>query len=329
MPRPLWVNERMQQFGRLIVLLLLIGLLTATVLLVVNNRRPATSTPVSSPPLAGDEPAVLVGAGDIAECGTEGDEATAAVVASVIAEHPNATVFTAGDNAYDGGLPEEFSECYDPSWGQFKDRTRPAVGNHEFLDSRKAGGHSEYFGERAGEFDEYYYSYDLGGWHIVMLNSECHRVGCEPGSEDGNQAEWLQADLAASTASCTLAIWHHPRWSSGRYGINDEVRWFWDALYAEGAEVVVNGHEHLYERFEPLNPAGDVDAVRGMLQITAGTGGGNLRDFDEEDILATSVARGTDWGVLQLLLYPDRYEWEFLPVEGATFTDSGSGTCHD
>ena len=315
--------SEMQHFGRLIILLLLIGLLTVTVLLVVNNRAPQPATP----PLTGDEPAVLVGAGDIAECGTEGDEATAALIDGVIAEHPDAVVFTSGDNAYDGGLPEEFDECYEPSWGRFKDRTRPAVGNHEF-GARKAGGYSDYFGEAAGEFDEYYYSYELGGWHIVVLNSECHRVGCEPGSSDGEQAEWLEADLAASDASCTLAIWHHPRWSSGRYGINDEVAWFWEALYAEGAEVIINGHEHLYERFEPLNPAGDVDAQRGLLQITAGTGGGNLRDFDEQDILATSVARGLDWGVLQLTLQQDRYEWQFLPVKGASFTDSGSGTCH-
>ena len=141
--------SEMQHFGRLIILLLLIGLLTVTVLLILNNPGPQPATP----PLTGDKPVVLVGAGDIAECGTQGDEATAALIDGVIAEHSDAVVFTSGDNAYDGGLPEEFDECCAPSWGRFRDRTRPAVGNHEF-GARMAAGYSDYFDEAAGEFDK-------------------------------------------------------------------------------------------------------------------------------------------------------------------------------
>lgn len=305
---------------RLSTLLVLCLALVATgvVVYIVDRGRPADAPATT--------PAVLVGAGDIAECSTEGDEATAALIDTVVAEHPNAVVFTAGDNVYQTGLDEEFAQCYDPSWGRHKVRTRPAVGNHDFGE-RMGGGYARYFGEAGGPFDRYYYSYELGGWQIIVLNSECHRVGCSLDDSDGDQAEWLAAELAGSDARCTLAIWHHPRWSSGRYGNNSDYGVFWDLLYEASAEIVVNGHEHLYERLAPLSPDGDVDQARGIRQFTVGTGGGNLRGFQEDEILPASEARGTDHGVLKLTLFPDRYDWEFIPVEGATFTDSGSGTC--
>jgi len=268
---------------------------------------------------------VFVGAGDIAECPTQADEATAALLDEIVAEHPDAAVYTTGDNAYQGGSYREYLTCYEPSWGRHKDRTRPAVGNHDFKPT-KAEGYHEYWGEAGGPFDLYYYSYDLGGWHIVVLNSECHRVGCEFGSDDGEQVEWLEADLEASSARCTIAIWHAPRWSSGRYANDPEYDTFWRVLYDGGAEIVLNGHEHLYERFEPMSPDGGIDDARGIRQFTVGTGGGNLRGF--QDIQPTSAARGSEHGVLRLDLRSDGYDWRFVAVEGAELTDAGSANCH-
>jgi calcineurin-like phosphoesterase family protein len=300
-----------------LVLVLLVG---AVAFGVYRQLQP---TPTSSIPPSDD--IVFVGAGDIAECPTQGDEQTADLIDEVVANHPDAVVFTTGDNAYPDGSYQEYIECYGPSWGRHKDRTRPAAGNHEFMQT-KAAGYNEYWGDRAGPFDLYYYSYDVGEWHVVVLNSECHRVGCEFGSEDGDQVEWLEADLEASAARCTIAIWHKPRWSSGRYGTDPEYDTFWRVLYDHGAEVVLNGHEHLYERFEPLNPDGDVDEARGIRQFTVGTGGGNLRGFEE--IERHSAARGSEHGILQLTLDGDGYDWEFVSVAGASFADSGRGSCH-
>jgi acid phosphatase type 7 len=306
-----------------VTLLIIAGILVVAGLGYAMMTRQGSPSDGSAGPTL--DAAVLVGAGDIAECPTEGDEATARVLDDVVADHPDAVVYTTGDNAYPDGSYEEYLDCYDPSWGRHRDRTRPAVGNHEFKQTQASGYH-EYWGERGGEFDKYYYSYDVGSWHVVVLNSDCHRVGCEPGSEDGEQADWLIEDLEASGAACTVAIWHHPRWSSGRYGNDDEIAGLWTILYEHGAEIVLNGHEHLYERFAPLRPDGTVDEATGIRQFTVGTGGGNLREF--EDIQSTSEARGSVHGVLKLTLYDDRYDWEFLPVDGESFTDRGSATCH-
>lgn len=288
-------------------------MLVVTVGVALTLRMASTS---ALPPPA-DGPAVLVGAGDIAECDSEADEATAALLDDI-----PGTVFTTGDNAYPRGLHENFADCYEPSWGRHKDRTRPAPGNHDFGERRGAG-YYRYFGAAAGEPGKGYYSYELGGWHVVVLNSECHRVGCEPGSE---QEVWLREDLAAHPAQCTVAIWHNPRFSSGRYGDDDAYQPFWDALYEHGAEVVVNGHEHLYERFVPQAPDGTPDPDRGLRQFTVGTGGGNLRGF--ESIQEGSEARGEAHGVLKLTLHAGSYDWEFVSVEDGAFTDAGSGTCH-
>ena len=217
---------------------------------------PAGGTPLPRPFLQ----SVLVGAGDIAECQTNGDEMTAALLDQVVEEYVAAAVFTTGDSAYPDGSYQEYVDCYDPTWGRHKDRTHPAVGNHDFKQTQAEGYH-QYWGDRGGPFDLYYYSYDIGSWHVVVLNSECHRVGCEFGSEDGSQVEWLQTDLRASDADCTIAIWHNPRWSSGRYGSDPMYDTFWQVLYEHGAEIVLNGHEHLYERFEPMDPDGDPDAT--------------------------------------------------------------------
>jgi len=188
-------------------------------------------------------PAVLIAVGDIASCDSEGDEATAALV-----EGREGIVATLGDSVYSSGTPEEFAECFDPSWGRFKDRIRPAVGNHEYY-TPGAAGYYDYFGAAAGDPTEGYYSYDHGAWHIIVLNSICWEVGgC---TEEDPQGQWLEADLRAHPALCTLAYWHYPRFSSGQHGYSDVVSAYWRILAEAGAEVVLTGHDHDYERFVP------------------------------------------------------------------------------
>jgi acid phosphatase type 7 len=248
---------------------------------------------------------VLLAAGDIAECDHQGDEATA----SILAEYPNAAIATLGDNAYEHGTLEEFQECYGPSWGKFKDRTKPATGNHDEA-TKNAQGYWDFFGERGGPYDRYYYSYDLGPWHVVVLNSDCWRVdGCEP---DDPQAEWLRRDLQ-----------QHPDPKD-----TERVRPLWRVLYEEGTDVLLTGHEHSYERFAPMNAEGERDDARGVHLFVVGTGGGNLRDFENDPLPTTEVRQDDTWGVLKLTLKPTGYDWTFLPVAGKTFTDSGSATCH-
>jgi hypothetical protein len=233
-------------------------------------------------------------------------------------------VFTLGDNAYDSGTPEQFARCYEPTWGRFKKRTRPAVGNHDYR-SLAAAPYFAYFGEAAGDPKKGYYSYDLGAWHVVVVNSNCGEIGgCRRGSP---QEKWLREDLAAHPALCTLAMWHHPRFSSALHGDDPRMRDIWKALYDAGAEVVLSGHDHDYERFAPVDANGRADAEHGMRQIVAGTGGRHLYNWGL--IHPTSEVRNNQtFGVLKLTLHPASYDWEFLPAAGSTFTDSGSSKCH-
>jgi ABC-type transporter MlaC component len=262
---------------------------------------------------------VLVGAGDIASCSSDGDEATATLLDTI-----DGTVFTLGDHAYEAGTPIEFAACYEPSWGRHKSRTRPSPGNHDYL-TPSASGYFDYFGPAAGDPDRGYYSYGLGAWHIIVLNSNCSDVGgCGPGSP---QERWLRADLAAHPATCTLAYWHHPRFSSGAQGNEADVTAFWQALYEHGAEIVLGGHDHVYERFAPQKPNGEPDPVGGVRQFVVGTGGATRHRFDGPPT-ANSESRDDDtFGVLKLTLHPTSYEWRFIPVAGRTFTDSGRGRC--
>ncbi|MGH7674027.1 MAG: metallophosphoesterase family protein [Gemmatimonadales bacterium] len=260
-------------------------------------------------------PAVLVGAGDIGTCGSAADEATASLLDSIAG-----VVFTAGDNAYPDGAATDFASCYAPSWGRHKARTRPAPGNHDYHTANGASYYA-YFGAAAGTAGVGYYSYDLGDWHIVSLNSNLSMAAASP------QEAWLRADLAAHPVSCTLAYWHHPRFSSGEHGSDDSPAPLWQALYDAGADVVISGHDHTYERFAPQTPAGAADPARGIREFVVGTGGASLYDFTT--IAANSEARGnTTHGVLKLSLRPSGYDWEFIPVAGGTFRDSGSGRCH-
>src|SRR5919199_4154075 len=258
---------------------------------------------------------VLVGAGDIASCLITGDEATAALLDNIAG-----TVFTAGDNAYDSGSASEYANCYDPNWGRHKARTRPAVGNHEYF-TFGASGYFNYFGAAAGDPSKGYYSYDLGTWHIIVLNSE---IDANLGSP---QEQWLRGDLAAHPTTCTLAMWHQPLFSSGPNGSNPSYYDFWRALYEYGADVVIGGHDHNYERFAPQTMDGVADSSFGMREFVVGTGGKSHNPVGTP--VANSEVTNTDtFGVLKLTLHASSYDWQFVPEAGKTFNDSGSGACH-
>ncbi len=261
---------------------------------------------------------VLVGAGDIATAGSN-DAATAALVNGI-----PGTVFTLGDNDQGNGTAAEFAEYYNRTWGQFKARTLlPAVGNHEY-NTAGASGYFGYFGAAAGDPGKGYYSKNIGTWHIVVLNANCSFVACDAGSA---QVTWLKADLAANPTACTLAIWHEPFFTSGPHGPYTQAQPFWQALYNANADLVLNGHEHHYERFAPMSPTGAADAARGIREIIAGTGGVGLSPFTST-IAANSVYRNdTSNGVLKLTLHPTSYDWQFVRANGSN-TDAGTGTCH-
>jgi predicted phosphodiesterase len=263
--------------------------------------------------------AVLVGAGDIASCESRGDRATAKLLDSI-----RGTVFTAGDNVYgEKSSLEDFDECYGRTWGHYKERTKPVVGNHEYL-TRDASGYFRYFGQAAGEPEEGYYSYNRRQWHIVALNSECKYVrgGCD---RDSPMVRWLKKDLAANPARCTLAYFHRPLFSSGQNGNDPAVRPIWHALHAADADVVVNGHDHVYERFARQTPRGELDK-QGIREFVVGTGGASHGKFRKTKD-NSQVRNAHTYGVLKLTLYPTYYSWKFVPIADKTFTDSGSTYC--
>jgi len=264
---------------------------------------------------------VLVGAGDVAGCSSSGDEATANLLDNI-----SGTVFTLGDNAYENGSSADYTNCYGPSWGRHLSRTMPSPGNHEY-NTANATGYFGYFGSSAGDPAKGYYSYDVGDWHIIVLNSnsDCGTISCATGSA---QEVWLRSDLAANTKACTLAYWHHPRFNSGAEHGNDlNVAPFWQALYDFHADVILNGHEHVYERFAPQNPSGVADA-NGIRQFTVGTGGKSHYPFSTTIQPNSERRDASSYGVLKLTLHASTYDWQFVPVAGASFTDSGTGTCH-
>lgn len=256
----------------------------------------------------------FAGAGDIGQCGSAGPELTAQLLDGI----PGA-VFTLGDNAYPDASPANFEHCYHPSWGRHRSRTRPIPGNHDWYNNTWPG-YFDYFGPAAGPFGLGYYSFDLGAWHVLALNSSLH---ANAGSA---QYKFARADLASTRASCILAYWHHPLYSSGPSGGDRTMRDIWRLLQQHGAEFVMSGHDHIYERFAPQDADGRLDLARGLRSFVVGTGGYELYDMGARP--ANSEVRDNQtWGVLRLTLHPTGYDWEFVPVAGRSFRDSGSAAC--
>lgn len=298
----------------------------------------------------------VMAVGDIA-CGKRTASACKHVETSdvVLRENPDA-VLTLGDTQYECGELDDFNEFFDPSWGRFKEKIRPAIGNHEYQVPRRddgepnvgkcpyatpgAPGYFTYFGAAANPQDPLcqarcagYYSWDLGEWHFIVLNDQCSQRGaggCDPTSP---QYAWLLHDLATHQNQCTIAYWHTPRYSSGRHGNHEKYVDFWQALYAAGVDIVLNGHDHDYERFAPQDPHGNLDPDYGIRAFVVGTGGRNLTSESEETGLLpnSEVFDHSTFGVLKLTLRPGNYDWEFVPIEEPgtkQFTDKGTGTCH-
>ena len=270
--------------------------------------------------LTANPPEILIGAGDIASCGNNNDELTAQIVDTI-----PGTVMVIGDNVYENGTTSEFNNCYHPTWGRHKARTKPATGNHEYNTSG-ASGYFNYFGAAAGDPTKGYYSYDLGAWHIIVINSSISMTSTSA------QDAWLRNDLAAHPNLCTLAYFHHPLYSSeggsGSGGVTySGVRRPWDVMYPAGVDLVLGGHRHFYERLAPMKPDGSADPVTGTREIIVGSGGiggGTLTNLHPR----SEVRNGDTRGVLKLYLYDDSYAWKFIPIVGKTFTDSGSTACH-
>jgi hypothetical protein len=316
-----------------------------------TQANTATKTPVpptattmaaltATPALSGSGDPVAIAAGDIAcdpdDPGYNGGSGTGTTCMQRATSDELTTavaVLPLGDDQYSSGTLSTFQQVYDPSWGRYKASTYPAAGNHEYQMSGAAGYYT-YFGSAASPQDtsctancKGYYSYDLGTWHLIVLNSECAQVGgCAEGSP---QEQWLKADLAAHATMCTLAYWHRPLFTSGVSLGDSAVHDLWEDLYNAHADLVLNGHDHIYERFAPQDPSGSADPVNGITEIIVGTGGANHGGFSST--AANSVVRdNTTFGVLKLTLHPTSFAWQFLPETASgngTFTDAGSQAC--
>lgn len=293
-----------------------VGAGSATITATSEGKSGQASITVTAPPPPPPEGSVvLVGAGDIARCSSDKDDATARLLDNIAG-----TIFTAGDNVYENGTASEFSSCYEPSWGRHKARTRPSAGNHDYGTSG-ATGYYDYFGASAGPRGKGFYSYELGEWHIVVLNSNISR---SPGSE---QITWLRSDLAGNTKRCVLAYWHHPRFSSGDHGNDSSVQTFWDVLFEYDADVIVTGHDHNYERFAPQTPLAAADPVRGIRSFVVGTGGTGLRSMSTTR--ANSEYRNSsNHGVIRFDLSAAGYQWAFITTPDGKVLDTGTGSCH-
>ena len=289
--------------------------------LVVTDAKGAKDTAATTATVALEQATILVGAGNIATCGSPNSTATAQLIDALPAD---ATVFTLGDNAFPDGTLDNYTNCYEPTWGRFLSRTYPTLGNHEYQ-TGDAKGSYDYFGEQVLPRNKGYYSYNLegGAWHVIVLNDH-------GGSTiDAEQMSWLVADLQANAAPCTIAMWHVPLFlsSNSNWTENPDHRPIWDKLYAAGVELVLNGQQHDYERFAPMRPDGSVDSTRGIREFLVGTGGESVEQFTT--LHPNSVTQAAQFGVLKLTLRHDSYDWQFIPVAGQpSYSDTGSGTCH-
>jgi acid phosphatase type 7 len=302
--------------------------LLAAIFLAVPQVRALVfeSSSERSPGFLGNDP-VVAAAGDIA-CDSSivtPSRCHQGSTADLVVRGGFDAVLDLGDNQYEVGSFAAYEAYYDPTWGRVKAITHPVPGNHEY-ETPRASGYYDYFGPAAGDPSKGYYSYDIGSWHIVALNSNCPDVGgCGTGSP---QERWLRADLAAHPATCTLAYWHHPRFSSGTtHGSDPTYTAFWQALYEGGADVVLAGHEHNYERFGLQRADGTADPAKGIREFVVGTGGREHYPFGPP-IANSQVRDNTTFGVLELVLHPGSYEWDFVPELGGGFTDSGTQACH-
>jgi acid phosphatase type 7 len=267
-----------------------------------------------NPAIDNGPPAILVGAGDIGVCGSAAVAATAQLLDRI-----SGIVFTTGDNAYPIGSATDFRDCYEPHWGRHRLRTRPTPGNHDYY-TANASEYFAYFGANAGPPGVGYYRYAAGSWRVYALNSE---IPVGPGS---SQLQWLRGDLASGPSRCTMAYWHKPLFTSGPNGPNREIRELWRTLYDFDVDLIVTGHDHLYERFGPQDADGQLDPTRGIRQITVGTGGGPL--YTPITSAANTEAIAIGYGVLKLTLGSGMYQWEFVPIPGNSFADGGSAMCH-
>jgi 3',5'-cyclic AMP phosphodiesterase CpdA len=257
--------------------------------------------------------------GDIADCSSNGDEAVAQVLAA-----NDGTIVTLGDTVYPSGSPEQFAQCFAPAFDPLKNRIRPVPGNHDY-GTNNAAGYYAYFGDAAGDPTTGFYSFDVGAWHVVVINSNCDAVGgCERGS---GQEKWLRGDLIAANArglQCTVVAWHHPRFSSGVHGNSTFMQDMWADLVDANVEVLLSGHDHTYERFAPMDASGEPSDT-GVRQFVVGTGGKSHYDF-RNPAAHSEVRNDSTYGALELDLRANGYSWRFLPADG-DFTDSGSGIC--
>jgi hypothetical protein len=263
-------------------------------------------------------PPVVAAAGDIASCSNQHDSATAALLDSIAG-----IVLTLGDNVYGEGTDEEFLRCYHPTWGRHRDRTKPSPGNHEYRRSRGSG-YLRYFGRAAGTAEQSYYSFDIGAWHIVSLNTN---IDVGPRS---HQIAWLRSDLRrpdVRARRCALAFMHHPIRSSGKNGNNPWLRPLWEVLHEHGVDIVLAAHDHGYERFAALTLEGEPDSSRGIRLLIVGTGGASLRPFRAPKP-HSEFRQAESFGVVKLSLGPSSYQWEFLAAGTGQVMDSGTGTCH-
>ena len=294
------------------------------------DLRQSTTSRTHALALATGTSVVMLAAGDIADCTRTGDQKTATLIEQILAQDSTAVVQTLGDNAYEEGTADQYTNCYQPTWGQFLARTRPQIGNHEYSISVQPT--FDYFGAAAfnNNVPGGYYSYNVGDWHIIVLNDNNTNVSIQAGSP---QEVWLRNDLASDTKTCTMAVWHGPRFYSTNDtvpGVRATVRAAWVDLFQNRTDLIVNGHQHLYERHALQDPDGN-PTPDGIRQIIAGTGGASTQPTPTMSISPNSEVRhgGVDqYGVLKLTLGPGSYTWQFLPVPGVTFSDSGSGTCH-
>ena len=299
MPPP----NRSRRFAALLCALLALAIVGASRV----GSGPAILLP---PPSVEPGTTVLLAMGDVSSCTQTADDAVAALAASL-----PGTIALLGDIAYPVGSKADFTNCFRPSWGPMLPRIRPAPGNHEY-EQVGADPYFAEFGSAAGTPGEGWYSYELGTWHVVVLNSNCDLiVGCGPGSP---QLAWLEADLAATSARCTLAYWHHPRFSSGRHGDSEFMDPPWDALASAGADLVLMSHDHDYERFGPID---------GMRSFVVGTGGRSHYEMLRFPHVASELRANDSYGLLMLSLHPDGYDWRFIAVAGGGLADAGSDAC--